>query len=50
MSHLRDGFLTIPPNIISKLSSLEDLRMKNTRVNWAKEGELEVANDATSVS
>ncbi|XP_058072870.1 disease resistance protein RPS2-like [Magnolia sinica] len=36
----------IPSNIISKLSSLEDLRMFGTYVNWAKEWWIDDASEA----
>ncbi|RWR88342.1 disease resistance-like protein isoform X1 [Cinnamomum micranthum f. kanehirae] len=39
--------LTIPSNVMSGLSSLEDLRMLGTDVNWAKGSELAVENDLT---
>ncbi|KAJ8628040.1 hypothetical protein MRB53_021347 [Persea americana] len=38
---------TIPSNVMSGLSSLEDLRMQWTDVNWAKGSEFAVENDVT---
>ncbi|XXG69445.1 hypothetical protein AAC387_Pa06g2312 [Persea americana] len=38
---------TIPSNVMSGLSSLEDLRMLGTDVNWAKGSEFAVENDVT---
>ncbi|XXG69443.1 hypothetical protein AAC387_Pa06g2312 [Persea americana] len=46
MSELPDSF-TIPSNVMSGLSSLEDLRMHGTNVNWAKGSEIAVENNAT---
>ncbi|KAJ8628030.1 hypothetical protein MRB53_021337 [Persea americana] len=38
---------TIPSNVMSGLSSLEDLRMLGTFVNWAEGSEFAVENDVT---
>ncbi|XXG69407.1 hypothetical protein AAC387_Pa06g2286 [Persea americana] len=38
MSGLLSDSLTIPSNVMSGLSSLEDLRMHRTNVNWAQKG------------
>ncbi|XXG69227.1 hypothetical protein AAC387_Pa06g2151 [Persea americana] len=46
MSKLPDS-LTIPSNVMSRLSSLEDLSMLGTSVNWAKGSEFAVENGIT---
>ncbi|RWR88341.1 disease resistance-like protein isoform X1 [Cinnamomum micranthum f. kanehirae] len=38
---------TIPSNVMSGLSSLEDLRLQKKKVNWVKGSELAVENGAT---
>ncbi|KAJ8628035.1 hypothetical protein MRB53_021342 [Persea americana] len=47
MSNLQNFRTLIPSSGISGLSSLEDLRLQKTKVNWAKGSELAVENDAT---
>ncbi|RWR88327.1 putative disease resistance protein [Cinnamomum micranthum f. kanehirae] len=47
MSELSSDSFTIPSNVMSGLSSLEDLRMQKTKVNWAKGSEFAVENDVT---
>ncbi|KAJ8628027.1 hypothetical protein MRB53_021334 [Persea americana] len=45
MSYIKSHSFTIPSNVMSGLSSLEDLCMQKTKVNWAKGSELAVEND-----
>ncbi|RWR88334.1 putative disease resistance protein [Cinnamomum micranthum f. kanehirae] len=47
MSRLTSKSLTIPSNVMSGLSSLEDLRMHRINVNWAKGSGFAVENDVT---
>ncbi|RWR88324.1 putative disease resistance protein [Cinnamomum micranthum f. kanehirae] len=47
MSNICGNFVTTPANIISKLSSLEDLRIQKTKIDWAKGSEPTVETNAT---
>ncbi|KAJ8628020.1 hypothetical protein MRB53_021327 [Persea americana] len=47
MSNIHGKSVTMPANIISKLSSLEDLRIQKTKIDWAKGSEPTVETNAT---